>query len=151
MKSYPIFVTLLVGILTGCSSISKFENRPRLGDAIVRYENPKAGGLAAGDAFVYIEGIDGAATGWERNDAAYHVQPGKHRLALFVSAGTSQQAQEYFYMEATADQKYRLRATRKGRDFIVALANDTNPGAIAVIATVEMKGTEAYRPPPVSN
>ena len=60
MKSYPIFVTLLVGILTGCSSISKFENRPRLGDAIVRCENPRAGGLAAGDAFVYIEGIDGA-------------------------------------------------------------------------------------------
>ena len=148
MISFRIFVTpLLVGMLAGCSNISKFENRPQPGDAIVRCENPKAGGLTAGDASVFVEEIDGVATGFESNNVAYHVRPGKHRLALFVSTATMRQAREYFDLEAAAGRKYRLSAASKGRDFIVALADDTNPKAIPIIATVELTATVAYRPP----
>ncbi len=118
------FAMVLVGVHAGCSSVSQFENQPHPGDAEVRCENPRVGGLTPKDVFVTIEEIDGAPVGSTKsNGGTYYVRPGQHRLTLFVSTTNTLEARQDFDLEATADRKYLLLATRKGPDFVVEMAD----------------------------
>ena len=130
-------------MLAGCSSVPKFENTAQSGDALVRCENGGIGSAMSADAFVSVEEIDGARTSLIRKGAIYHVRPGKHQLALVVRTITMREARQYLEFDAAADRKYRLSATRKDRDFIVELADDTDPKGIAIVTTVKMKAALA--------
>jgi hypothetical protein len=145
-KTLLRFAMMLAGIHAGCSSVGRYENQRQSGDAEVRCANPGTGGLASRDVFVTVEEIDGAAAG-KGDGGIYYVRAGTHRLALFVSTATAREARQDFDLEAAADRKYLLVAGRKGHDFIVEVADNTNPEAMAVIASIELKATAGYSPP----
>lgn len=146
MKSPLLLAAVSFGILTGCSTMTKFDNRPLAGDAAVRCVNPAVGGLAAGDAFVYVENIDGAPTRSIRDDAVFNVRPGKHRFALHVSSATTQDGQLYCEIEAVSGRQYRLSAVRRYPVFVVTVADDSNPKAPAVLALLETKASRGVVP-----
>jgi hypothetical protein len=137
------FLLLTFALLfAGCASGPTFENKQQSDDASIRCEQVGFGDAMSGDSMVAVNEIDGAKTAFMKKGAIYYVRPGKHELELaFGRIVTMQVVHQYVQFEASANHKYVLRASKKDRDFVVDLVDETDPKATSIIATAKVKAS----------
>lgn len=138
MKSLPWIAIIGVALLTGCASTQRFVNQQQLSDALLRCEKPGFGSFLSGDALISVSAIDGAKTEMLKKSGRYHLRPGKHELALQIGTASMREAQQYLEIDAIADHHYVLRVSRKDRDFIVELLDETDPAAVTTLTTIKV-------------
>jgi len=144
VKSLSPLVLLMVA-LSGCSTLPKFVNEQKPGDAVLRSYNGTMTDAVHGEPVITLKEIDGQAKSVFQKPPVY-LRPGKHELGIEIAGlyvAVQREGAQFLQLEFAGVHVYSLKCSSVPPNFVIDFFDETDPTKFVLVSSTKVKGVRA--------